>query len=223
MMIGGLFHRPLHPQRFAMLAAVTALIGCLLRPAPLIGDSVPLPAAKDYQVTKIRSALELQDTRMNAASLARLAHSINEASYEYSLDPLLVLAIIQVESRFDHKAVSPQGAQGLMQVQPVVVTALVQEGKMAPLENTSKLTDPRVNVKVGTSYLAHLKDLFGDLKVALTAYNFGPTWVSKKIAAKEALPLEYASKVLATRQSLENRLVLKETNFLETTHSQGNG
>ena len=59
-------------------------------------------------------------------------------------------------------------------------------------------------MKVGASYLAHMKDLFGDLKIALTAYNAGPTWVSKMIAAKQTLPLQYATKVLSTQRSLEN-------------------
>ncbi len=156
----------------------------LLNPAPLIGDSAQAQALKDYHLSKIRSALDLQEIQMSDDTLAQLTRSIANESEKHSLDPMLLMAIIEVESRFDQKAVSPQGALGLMQVQPIVVAALVEEGKISPADKNRKLNlkDPVVNVKVGASYLAHLKDLFGDLKIALTAYNAGPTWVSKMIA-----------------------------------------
>lgn len=192
----------------AKMGFVAALILGVLNPVALIGDSVQAQGLKDYELAKIRAALDLQEMRMNDETLARLTRSIAEESEKNSLDPLLVMAIIEVESRFDHKAVSPQGALGLMQVQPVAVAALAEEGKISPVEKNRKLNlkDPVVNVKIGASYLAHLKDLFGDLKTALIAYNAGPTWVSKMLAAKQALPLQYATKVLSVRRSLETRL-----------------
>ena len=191
---------------------LVALIFCLLNPAPLIGDSVQAQGREDYELAKIRAALDLQELRMSEENLTRLSRSIAEESKKNSLDPLLVMAIIEVESRFDHKAVSPQGALGLMQVQPKAVAALAEEGKISPAEKHRKvnLKDPAVNVKVGASYLAHLKDLCGDIKTALTAYNSGPTWVSRMLAAKRALPLQYATKVLSARRSLETRLARLE-------------
>jgi hypothetical protein len=45
-------------------------------------------------------------------------------------------------------------------------------------------------------YLGQLKEKFGDLKLALTAYNRGPTWVQRMIESNTALPLDYARKVL---------------------------
>ncbi len=197
---------------WARTITLAALMFSLLNPAPLIGDSVQAEALKDYELAKIRAALELQPSRMSEANRIRLTRSIAEASEENSLDPLLVMAIIEVESRFDHRAVSPQGALGLMQVQPVAVAALAEEGKVAAAQPHRKLNlkDPAVNVKIGAAYLAHLKNLFGDLKTALTAYNAGPTWVSAMLAAKQALPLGYAARVLAARRSLETRLARLE-------------
>jgi len=191
----------------------------LFAPAPLIGDSIQVQALKDYQLSKIRSALDLQEVKMSDDILARLTQSIAAESEKHSLDPMLVMAIIEVESRFDQRAVSPQGALGLMQVQPIVVAALVEEGKISPADKNLKLNlkDPVVNVKVGASYLAHLKDLFGDLKIALTAYNAGPTWVSKMIAAKQTLPLQYATKVLSTQRSLEIRLARQGVSSMEVS------
>jgi len=176
----------------------------IFTPKPLIGESYQTEAVKEHQLSNIRTAIELQQTGMSTASRDRLAESIANTSGKHSLDPLLVLAVIQVESRFDHKAVSSAGAQGLMQVQPSVVTALVQQGKMLPTGKNIK--DPRINVEVGVSYLAYLKDMFGDLKVALTAYNAGPSSVAKKIAAKEKLSFDYAQRVLSARRELRQQL-----------------
>ncbi len=89
--------------------------------------------------------------------VAVLAHRILQESEKNSLDPVLILALIQVESQFDHNAVSPDGAQGLMQIKPVVITELVEEGKI-PARAQRNLKDPLVNVQVGVSYLAHLND-----------------------------------------------------------------
>lgn len=173
-------------------------------PKPLIGESYQAEAVKEHQVAKIRTAIELQQTGMSNASRDRLAENIATMSGKYLLDPLLVVAVIQVESRFDHKAVSSAGAQGLMQVQPNVVAALVERGKMLP--TGKNINDPRVNVEVGVSYLAYLKEVFGDWKIALTAYNAGPSSVAKKIAAKEKLSFDYAHRVLSVRRDLRQQL-----------------
>jgi soluble lytic murein transglycosylase-like protein len=176
----------------------------LFAPKPLIGESYQAEAVKEHQLSTIRAAIELQQAGMSNASRDRLAESIAAMSGKYFLDPLLVVAIIQVESRFNHRAVSSAGAQGLMQVQPNVVTALVERGKMLP--TGKNINDPRVNVEVGVSYLAYLKEVFGDWKIALTAYNAGPSSVAKKIAAKEKLSFDYAHKVLSAQRELRQQL-----------------
>jgi len=188
-----------------LTAGFLALTFCFIFiPKPLIGESYQTEAVNEHQLSNIRTAIELQQTGMSTASRDKLAESIANTSGKYSLDPLLVLAVIQVESRFDHKAVSSAGAQGLMQVQPHVVTALVERGKMLPTRKNIK--DPRVNVEIGTSYLAYLKETFGDWKIALTAYNAGPSLVAKKMAAKEKLSFGYAQRVLSARRELRQQL-----------------
>lgn len=208
----GLFRRR-RSRVFSTGLFVTAVVALLLSPAHLMGDADQLRSKKQDPLERIRLALQLQETGMSQESLTSLAHGIMEESEGHSLDPMLVLAVIQVEGQFDRKATSSQGAQGLMQVRPVVVTALIEEGKIPALKRNRNLDliDPLVNVKVGASYLAQLKEMFGDLRIALTAYNSGPTWVSRKILAKEALPFEYAAKVLSAMRSIENRPAPKET------------
>ncbi|MGD8564114.1 MAG: lytic transglycosylase domain-containing protein [Desulfarculaceae bacterium] len=93
---------------------------------------------------------------------------VRRYSHKYKLDPALVMAVIQVESRFDHLAVSPKLAAGLMQIVPVTAEHL---GLNDPL-------DPEANLEAGIRYLAELKKTFqNDLRLVLAAYNAGPTKV----------------------------------------------
>ena len=189
---------------YLLAAAIAAALFVLfVSPARLVGESHQVQSAKEYRITQIHSWLSEKDGMHAADDLAR---HIFQESERNALDPVLILAIIQVESQFNHKAVSSRGAQGLMQVRREVVTELVGGGKIPA--SRQNLKDPLVNVLVGVSYLAYLIDMFGDLKIALAAYNWGPTRIRKKLVAKEAIPAQYASKVLSAHRSLEDQLAL---------------
>ncbi|HEX5759437.1 MAG TPA: lytic transglycosylase domain-containing protein [Thermoanaerobaculia bacterium] len=96
--------------------------------------------------------------------------SIRAAADRHRLDALLVAAVVEVESRFLPRAVSPRGAVGLMQVLPAT----------AGPYGAADLHDPRANLDVGSRYLAALLDLYdGDLTFALAAYNAGPAVVAR--------------------------------------------
>jgi soluble lytic murein transglycosylase-like protein len=124
----------------------------------------------------------LQSTTMGLShpSTQAVAETISQESRKYSLDPMLVLAVIKVESEFQSGAVSAYGARGLMQLRPDVAHALAEETDLDVWENENSLHDPVTNIKLGAYYLAQLKEKFGDLKLALTAYNRGPMWVQAK-------------------------------------------
>lgn len=101
---------------------------------------------------------------------ARFEHHIREAAGHYGLDPLLIKAIIKVESDFDHLAVSPKGAQGLMQLMPATAAELRVRD---PFE-------PRANILAGSRYFRLMLDRFGDdQRLALAAYNAGPQAVER--------------------------------------------
>ena len=101
----------------------------------------------------------------------RVLAAIVRESKRNGLDPLLVAAIIKVESRFDPFAVSHVGALGLMQLMPPTAQELSSE-KL----NKRHLFDPVLNIELGTAYVAQLLQRFdGDLRKALIAYNAGPS------------------------------------------------
>jgi soluble lytic murein transglycosylase-like protein len=111
----------------------------------------------------------LQSTgpRMAPPDVARLVDTIAPSS---GLEPQLLLAVISAESGFRAKAVSPKGAQGLMQLMPATARRL---GVTDPF-------DPEQNVRGGARYLNELMRLFNDdLRLALAAYNAGENAVLK--------------------------------------------
>ncbi len=112
-----------------------------------------------------RIIFNIKDTDM-----IKYNHIIAKASAKYNVDAALIKAIIKMESNFDHLAVSPKGAQGLMQLMPQTAQSLQVEDSFHP-EN---------NIEGGTRYLRYLLDLFADnLPLALAAYNAGRNSVIK--------------------------------------------
>ncbi|MFW5825889.1 MAG: lytic transglycosylase domain-containing protein [Marinobacter sp.] len=90
---------------------------------------------------------------------------IDTLARDYQVDPALVRAVIHAESAFNPRAVSPKGAQGLMQLMPGTAREL---GVSNPL-------DVRENIRGGVDYLARMIDRHdGDVRLATAAYNAGP-------------------------------------------------
>ena len=95
---------------------------------------------------------------------------ITRAAGKYNLDSALIKAVIKAESNFNHKAVSPAGAKGLMQLMPQTASAL-------NVENVFHAGD---NIEGGARYLSYLLKLYGgNKKLALAAYNAGEGAVAK--------------------------------------------
>ena len=99
-----------------------------------------------------------------------LTDVVNQASGRYRLDPDLVNSVIKAESGFNAHAVSPKGAQGLMQLMPGTASQL----------GVPNAFDPQANVDGGTKYLRELLERYNfDLVKALAAYNAGPQRVEQ--------------------------------------------
>jgi soluble lytic murein transglycosylase-like protein len=94
----------------------------------------------------------------------RMVRMVLREAGRHRLDPRLVLAVMQVESRFDSQARSPRNAQGLMQLMP-------DTAKRFQVQDPS---DPLQNLRGGMRYLRWLLDYYhGDVVLALAAYNSG--------------------------------------------------
>jgi soluble lytic murein transglycosylase len=139
----------------------------------------------------------------------QLAGLIYAESQKYKCDPSLVLALIMVESSFYSKATSSKGAKGLMQLRPHVAKALAQEVGIS-WDEDAVIYNPEVNIRLGLYYLSRLILQFKDLKVALAAYNFGPTYIRERLAQGMPLPTGYANKVLKRYHRLSQKLLAQE-------------
>ena len=161
----------IYRRRLSSSVFFVSLLLFLLSPTHLIDEIDKARAKNHHETSSIYTVLKSHDMDMSEAPLWNLAESILEESKKHALDPMLVLAIIQVESRFNHRAVSPRGAQGLMQIYPVAVVAVAEREEIPNLPKKKNLQDPVVNVKIGVAYLSQLKKTFNDLRLALAAYN----------------------------------------------------
>ena len=95
---------------------------------------------------------------------------IHNFSRLYGVDPLLVRAVIEVESNFNAKAVSHNGARGLMQISPITAKHL----------GLNNVFDIRENIEGGVRYLRYLLELYGwNLHMTLASYNAGPANIQR--------------------------------------------
>jgi soluble lytic murein transglycosylase-like protein len=181
-------------QRVAVAAAAATLAGCAgnLRGAEAeLRGVVPPEAPKVSAVgavaahvrgekveredrspvaRRIRAEVARRMPGYDSSMHVRVARAVLDESRAARLDPLLVLAVIHVESSFDPDAFSQAGAVGLMQLlEPTLQDELKRAGLAA-----ADPSDPVANVQAGVRYLRRLVRIFGALDVALMAYNAGP-------------------------------------------------
>jgi soluble lytic murein transglycosylase len=97
----------------------------------------------------------------------------------YGVDPLLVAAVIRVESKFNPDAVSRMGALGLMQIMPTTAEWIASQIGFTDFQE-EMLLDPEINIRLGTWYLANLaKEFDGRTDVVIAAYNGGRGQVNR--------------------------------------------
>jgi len=113
-----------------------------------------------------------------------LASVIVQESSDADLDPLLVFAIIEVESSWEPEAVSNRGARGLMQLRPSTLESEARSGGLG----LGDPQDPVLNVRAGIRYFRRMVKSFGNTDLALVAYNAGPTRLSSYLRAVGEVP-----------------------------------
>lgn len=155
-------------------AAAALTLALTLSPAVAVGEaSASSRAAPAHALEAAGHVHHHLAERMASADPAlrlRLARTIVEEAALARVDPMLVLAVIHVESSFRPDVTSHAGAIGLMQLlEPTLRQELARAGMEA-----ADPRDPEVSVRGGVRYLRRLLDIFGELDVALMAYNAGP-------------------------------------------------
>jgi hypothetical protein len=126
---------------------------------------VPTKDISGYEIEEIIPTVPPAETSPVVSEAMSLGELVEHASQRNKVDAELVLSVIRAESAFRANAISPKGAQGLMQLMPQTAMEL---GVRDPL-------DPAANVEAGTRYLRQLLDRYNnDLSKALAAYNAGP-------------------------------------------------
>lgn len=153
-------------------------------------------AAPDLPDSGSRPSASGQESNLHASPFARASQTapaavsldevVASASGRYRLDPDLVNSVIKAESGFNTRAVSPKGAQGLMQLMPGTASQL----------GVPNAFDPRANVEGGTKYLRELLERYDfDLVKALAAYNAGP----HRVEQYKGVPPYYETRAYVAR------------------------
>jgi len=116
----------------------------------------------------------------------RYASIVRGHAQNYDLNPALLAAVIEQESKFRADAKSSAGAIGLMQLQPATAKGIaIRTGGTKFV--LSDLYDPELNVRYGAWYLHHLLLKYGDERLALAAYNAGQENVDRWRAQGEGV------------------------------------
>lgn len=167
---------PVGSARPAVLAAIALVLAGAALDLALV-DHVPrglwqCPAPAQPE-SPLAGLLRAEGAVLAPEIRREVAGAIEEEALAAGFDPLFVVAVMAVESRFDHAAVSRRGARGLMQLRPRTFAWLKHktrlQGPDAPTDNHA------FDVRLAVRYLANLKGRFGDRDLALIAYNAGPT------------------------------------------------
>ena len=126
--------------------------------------------------------------RVSEVAVAGFVESAYRAGAQNRVDPMLILAVMAIESRYNPVAESTVGAKGLMQVIPKY-----HLDKLALYGGEQAVLDPDVNIQVGARILREYQRRFGDVETALQMYA----------GALDEPTTQYASKVLAEKARLE--------------------
>jgi soluble lytic murein transglycosylase-like protein len=165
----------------------------------------PVPAAaapRPKELIAIYNVIKTNRPEISDAEAWKVSDVIWEESAKHNLDPILIAALIEVESGFQSLAVSPMGARGIMQIMPEVGKSIAREMGFTEEAGSDAFTpehldDPVLNIKLGIYYLYGLHKSFRSLNLALAAYNVGPTTMRDHLENETEAPIEFTNAVLS--------------------------
>ena len=184
------------PQsRELLLWASTAPAAANAVPAPKVSAAGPIQVSprENAQQRAQRAVAEFIAKRYRVAddAVQGFVSEAYRAGHRFGVDPLLIISVMAIESRFNPVAQSDVGAKGLMQVIPKYHPEKVSEHGGA-----EALLDPEVNIQVGAQILHEYMRRFGGVQTALQVYA----------GAADEPSAQYATKVLAERSRLQQVL-----------------
>lgn len=146
-------------------------VAAMVRADPRTGQFVktvivaPRPVPSRVVMSEASSVEEL----LAATGSSAVKSLVEETAKRYEVSPALVDSVIQVESNYNAHAVSPKGAQGLMQLMPATARRF----------GVNNSFDPKDNIEGGVRYLKFLQETFKDERLAIAAYNAGEKAVQR--------------------------------------------
>ncbi len=153
---------------------------------------------------KIHRIILEYNTGLDETSSLLLPGWILAESKKYGYDPLFLTALIITESSFYNWAKSNRGAHGLMQLKLATAVELASETHLN-WKGTPTLYDPKNNIALGAYYLSKMMSRFGDLTLALEAYNQGPSRLSRFLRKGHLPHQRYSRKVFKNYRMIRYR------------------
>ncbi|MDR8397275.1 lytic transglycosylase domain-containing protein [Paraburkholderia sp. USG1] len=143
--------------------------------APLVASDATLEAGLPT-LSDITAVLRAQ-FRVAPTESLKIARAVLIEADRHAISPILLLAVMAVESSFDRNAVSVAGARGLMQILPAAHPQLIA--------GAADLTDPAINVRIGSTILRrYLDENGGNLDAALLRYSGGGRGYARRVALR---------------------------------------
>ena len=185
----------------------------------VLSDQAKDPSAKSYALSAAPAGTTYRTTRPLSTRATLYNDLIEEHATRNVVSADLVRAVIQAESAFNPRAVSPKGAMGLMQLMPATASDF---GVRDPF-------DPAENIRAGVGYLKSLLTRYSNnVELALAAYNAGPQAVKKygtvppyretrsyiaRIQSSQSMPaLPPSTRVFRTIEFVDGREVVRFSN-----------
>jgi len=160
------------------------------------------------EYVKIEKSIDyLSKNKLSQESRRKLTDQIWQISRSYSIDPLMILAVVAQEShgnpnaRGKMRSGAESGAMGLMQIKLETAQKMARFFGLR-VETAEDLLKPEINVSVGTAYLIRLIGKYGNWKDALIAYNLGHSAVDNMLEKGKPLPTRYYEHVISKYRDL---------------------
>ncbi len=161
---------------------------------------------KKARITKVIN--EFTRKKLPSSIVSSLTNLVYQNGKTFGYDPLLVLAVIHVESMFDPRALGKyksgkySGAFGLMQLK-IETAKEVGNALGILIEKKEDLFIPEINIALGVAYLTQQISVFKSLKLGILAYNQGPGTIMNDLKNKRPLSIGYYNKVLKSYFTLK--------------------